>query len=276
MAVKMIQKPFFSIIIVCLNPGHKLGETLESITMQTCQDYEVVIKDGQSSDGVLEAWEKENSDSRIRVYKEKDKGIYDAMNQAVTKASGRFIYFLNCGDLFFDEKVLAKVREKVQSGTDRPQIIYGNIFETLTGQQVASNPHLDRFGCYRNVPCHQACFYEKDLLIRHPFEIKYRVRADYEQFLWCALEEQAQLTFMPATIAYYEGGGFSETAENRKRSAHEHKEIAERYMKAGELFKYRAILLLTLAPLRTRLAENAKTAAFYNRIKSILYKNRTE
>ncbi len=271
-----MQNPFFSIIVVCLNPGERLKKTLESIAIQTCEDYEVVIKDGLSSDGILEAWEKENTDSRIHIFRQKDSGIYDAMNQAVARAAGRFVYFLNCGDLFFDENVLANIQKEAHAEKPELQIIYGNISEILTGQMVASNPRLDRFGCYRNVPCHQACFYEKELLTKHPFVVRYRVRADYEQFLWCALEEQAQLTFVPLTIAYYEGGGFSETAENRRQSAIEHREIVKRYMGRAELLKYRTILLLTLAPLRTRMAQNAKTAAFYNKIKGALYKNRTE
>ena len=40
----------FSIIVVCLNAGEKLYSTLDSILKQTNKDYEVVIKDGLSTD----------------------------------------------------------------------------------------------------------------------------------------------------------------------------------------------------------------------------------
>ena len=83
----------FSIIVVCLNPGEKLNKTLDSILQQTCQDYEIVVKDGGSRDGSIEGMRKE---ARICLYVEKDKGIYDAMNQAVAAAKGDFILFLNC------------------------------------------------------------------------------------------------------------------------------------------------------------------------------------
>ena len=36
----------FSIIVVCLNPGTKLNQTLDSILAQTCPDFEVIVKDG--------------------------------------------------------------------------------------------------------------------------------------------------------------------------------------------------------------------------------------
>ena len=43
-----------SIIVVCLNPGKKLIDTMESILRQTSKDYEVVVKDGFSKDGSID------------------------------------------------------------------------------------------------------------------------------------------------------------------------------------------------------------------------------
>ncbi|MDE7044054.1 MAG: glycosyltransferase, partial [Acetatifactor sp.] len=45
----------FSVVVVCLDPGDKLNQTLDSILAQTCTDYEVVVKDGGSRDGSVEA-----------------------------------------------------------------------------------------------------------------------------------------------------------------------------------------------------------------------------
>ena len=45
---------FFSIIVVCLNPGDKLKKTLDSIDKQSFRDCEVIIKDGMSKDGSIE------------------------------------------------------------------------------------------------------------------------------------------------------------------------------------------------------------------------------
>ena len=70
----------FSIITVCFNAGDKLKNTLENILAQTFNDFEIIVKDGGSSDGSLDAILK---DERIKVFSEKDKGIYDAMNVAV-------------------------------------------------------------------------------------------------------------------------------------------------------------------------------------------------
>lgn len=280
--------PFFSIIVVCLNPGEKLRKTLKSIYAQTFRDYEVIIKDGGSKDGSLacigEIFDKE----KVKLIEEKDQGIYDAMNQAAAQAAGDYVYYLNCGDLFYSREVLEKMAEFIRSfdkaerdkAKEIPGIYYGNIFERLTGQKVASNPHMDAFGCYRNVPCHQACFYSRELLLAHPFQTSYRVRADYEQFLWCFFvmqkEREVRFAYRDLMIADYEGGGFSETRENRRISAAEHKEITGKYMPKGQLLRFRMVMLLSLAPLRTKIAENKATAGIYNKMKEAVYalKNR--
>ena len=77
---------------------------------------------------------------------------------------------------------------------------------------------------------------------------------------------------MQVTIATYEGGGFSETKENRKRSKEEHQEITKIYMKKKDLLQYKTILCLTLSPLRTKLAESQRFSKYYNKVKACIYK----
>lgn len=277
-------EPEFSVLVVCLNPGEKLEKTLDSIRMQTYQNYEIVIKDGLSTDGSLSCV-KDICDAakelpKLRLIEKKDSGIYDAMNQAVQESKGRYLYFLNCGDIFYNENVLADMAELIAGNPSNAGIYYGNIYERLTGREVASNPRMDDFGCYRNVPCHQACFYDRKLLIAHPFETKYRVRADYEQFLWCfftkELPEKVSFVYGDILIADYEGGGFSETKQNRKISSAEHREIIKKYLTAGKVLKYKILMWITLAPLRTWIAGNPATSGLYNKLKKSYYKKGAE
>ena len=46
----------FSIIVVALNPGEKWKATLDSVFCQTWEDYEIILKDGGSTDGSLDVW----------------------------------------------------------------------------------------------------------------------------------------------------------------------------------------------------------------------------
>lgn len=276
----------FSIIVVCYNAGEKLRKTIESIRSQTDNDYEIIVQDGLSTDGSVERL---SAGADLKIFRERDEGIYDAMNRAVSHAAGKYLFFLNCGDYFADEGVLtAAKREIVASGQKggeeaadicerekkraRPMIFYGNIKERATGAYVMSNPVIDDFACYRNVPCHQACFYDRRLLVKRGFRTCYQVRADYEHFLWCYYKAHAVMVYMPLTVASYEGEGFSENTENRRRSAVEHAHIVKKYMSFGQIIKYRLLLFLSLALLRTFLAKNKATAEIYQRIKRKIYR----
>ena len=259
----------FSIIVVCLNPGEKLNQTLDSILMQTYQDYEIVVKDGGSKDGSIEQM---RSDERIRFFQEKDTGIYDAMNQAVSHAAGDFVLFLNCGDIFYDNSVLEKAAAYALKQPEQKRLVlYGDTFDAKNQVTIASAPKITGFTCYRNIPCHQVCFYSGDLCADKPYDLKYAIRADYDHFLWCFYEAGAQMVHMDVTVASYEGGGFSEKKENQKRDLAEHKQITENYMSKKELLKYKGIMAATLVPFRRFLANHRMFSGIYHWLKECVY-----
>lgn len=273
-------EPMFSIVVVSLNPGEKLIETMDSIRRQTCTDYQVVVKDGGSKDGSvqkLKAWleDKPELKTRVLIVEESDKSIYEGMNQATKHADGEYFYFLNCGDHFAHEKALEEMAAEIcahKKNGGKAMIFYGDIYDALRKQVVPSNPHIDDFACYRNVPCHQACIYNRELFVERGYKPEYKVRGDYEHFLWCYFCRDAKPQYVKVTLALYEGGGFSETQENRVRSAAEHKEITAMYMSKGQLLKYRLIMLLTLSALRTKMAESPAMAGAYNFVKKLIYR----
>ncbi len=259
-----------SVIVVALNAGDELRATVKSIITQTYKDIEIVVKDGGSTDGSVE---KLPSDERIRLIVSPDRGIYDAMNQALEEAAGDYVLFLNCGDYLYDENVLAVTADHI---TDSKQLIYGDIYDRAARSRVASNPELDEFALFRNVPCHQACIYDRKVLLMHPFNTQYKVRADYEQFLWCYYIAKVDFVYIDQVISSYMGGGFSEEKANRRLSAKEHTEIVENYMPHKEIVKYRRRMFLTLAPLRRLIASNPVTGGIYNRIKASVYGQKTK
>ena len=102
----------FSVITVTFNAKEKLKETVSDILKQTYDDYEIIIKDGLSTDDSLKNLPESD---RINLFSEKDKGIYDAMNRAVELATGDYICFMNCGDYFANEDVLKNMAEFIKT-----------------------------------------------------------------------------------------------------------------------------------------------------------------
>ncbi len=273
-----MKRVFFSIITVCLNSGEKLKETFDSVKCQTFRDFEVIVKDGGSTDGSLVRFtesEKELMESPvspyIKVVNKTDKGIYDAMNQAISEASGEYILFLNCGDKLYDDKVLEKITSVIEENPGQG-IYYGDTFLEKTGDLVPSPRKITGFTCYRNIPCHQACFYHRDMFEKKKFELEYRIRADYDHFLYCYYIKGATPLYAGITVASYEGGGYSESKENRKRDRLEHEIITSEYMTNAELLKYKAAMAATLAPVRSYIANNPALSGMYQNFKKVLYK----
>ena len=271
-----MQKPFFSIIVVSLNPGDRLKKTLDSILQQTFGDYEVILKDGGSKDGSLQGLMEDGyfkDKNQIKIIQKRDSSIYDGMNQAVEEVTGKYVQFLNCGDYFYSPTVLEEAANYIAADkTELPKIYYGNQYNQVQDTIIYSAPAINDFTCYRNVPCHQVCFYDYRLFKNRAYDLQYKVRADYEHFLYSIYKEKAEGVSMPMIVAAYEGGGFSETKENRKKSAMEHADITKKYLGSTKCFKYRAIMWLTLAPVRTWIAENPALSGFYNGIKNGIYK----
>ncbi len=271
-----MRTPCISIITPCYQAGDKLLETIRSVLTQTFEDYEIIVKDAGSTDGSVERLP---ADPRIRLICSKDGGIYEGMNQAIAAAGGEYLYFLNCGDRLHDRYVLQRVGEAIEkreSGTDEtPCIYYGDVMEMQTGQRVNAKPAMTHFAMYRNLPCHQACVYSRELFKERQFNTEFRVRADYEHFLWSVIRGGAHTVAMDLVMADYEGGGFSETKENRRQSAKEHRKITEMYFGKGELLRFRLAMLLSLQPLRARLASSRRTAALYDAVKNTVYRKRS-
>lgn len=269
----------FSIITVSFNAGERLKKTLLSVAEQTCTDYEMIVKDGGSTDGSTDFLREGTGiadGSRIHFLEGRDAGIYDAMNRAVAQAKGEYVLFLNCGDVLADGNVLertaAAIDEKGGAFAGKPAVFYGDTFSEKTGAVIASAPQITGFTCYRNIPCHQSCFYSAALCREKPYDLQYRIRADYDHFLWCFYRGGAEFIHLDFLVSSYEGGGYSESRENRRRDRQEHRLITETYMERAKLWRYRLIMAVTLAPLRRQMAESRVFSGAYHWVKETLYR----
>ena len=271
--------PTFSIIVVSYNAGEKLHKTMASIMAQTFRDFEIIVKDGGSTDGSLSDMAQHYADILnapiypcLTIMTGKDRGIYDAMNIATLGKLGRYVIFMNCGDTFYDERVLEKTAVVVDHDTPTsPMVYYGDVYRETNRAVDPAPPEITGFTCYRNIPCHQACFYDSRLIKAKPFNLDYKIRADYDQFLWCFYKGRAGFRHLGFTVASYEGGGYSETEENRQRDKDEHDVITREYMSPNELSKYKLTMALTMAPMRRAISENPRFSGIYQGIKRKIY-----
>lgn len=88
-----------SIIIPVYNAELYLQECLNSIMKQTFHNFEVIAIDDGSSDGSAEILRKARAaDSRIRVFRQENRGSAAARNQGIRQAEGDYIAFADADD----------------------------------------------------------------------------------------------------------------------------------------------------------------------------------
>lgn len=176
-------EPLFSIITVTWNAAGVIAPTIESVQRQTSSDYEMLIIDGASSDDTLTIVKKASIAS-LRVFSEPDEGLYDAMNKGIARARGRYLVFLNAGDTFADDAVLARL---ARLAADNPGVIYGqtqlvDAHRNIVGKRHLTAPKRLTADSFLNgmVVCHQAFIVRRDLAPE--YDLQYHLSADYD---WC-------------------------------------------------------------------------------------------
>lgn len=97
-----------SVIIPVYNCEEFLDDSVGGILNQTFEDIEVICVDDGSTDSSLDRLnEFAEKDSRVRVFHQENQGGGDARNFALTKATGKYLYFMDADDLIYPEALEA-------------------------------------------------------------------------------------------------------------------------------------------------------------------------
>lgn len=93
------QQPKLSVIISVYNTEKYLRRCLNSVVNQTLKDIEIIcINDGSTDDSLIILEEYAKSDSRIKIFSQKNKGRSSARNFGLSKASALYVSFVDSDD----------------------------------------------------------------------------------------------------------------------------------------------------------------------------------
>ena len=90
-----------------MNDDAYLGQALESAFAQSRPPEEIIVVDGGSTDGTGEILQ--SYGDRISWFRQEGKGVSRAKNQAIARAGGDYIAFLDADDLWYPEKLKIQV-----------------------------------------------------------------------------------------------------------------------------------------------------------------------
>jgi glycosyltransferase involved in cell wall biosynthesis len=219
----------FSIVTVTHNAAAVLPGTLESLRAQRDAEYEWVLADGGSTDATMQIARSFDA-APASLVSEPDRGIYDAMNKAVARAQGDWVYFLNADDALAAPDVLARVAARAGDA----DLVVGRVLVVGDGPDVLRGyDHLTPRRLLFDSLCHQAVFARRNLFERFGvFDLQYRYAADYDWLLrvW---RGGARVVFEDSVVARFRAGGAH--AKAAKRTAEEYGLIRHHHAPAWAL-----------------------------------------
>lgn len=191
-----------SVITVCYNAVSSLEKTILSVLNQTYPNIEYIIIDGGSTDGSVDIIKK-YIDRLAYWVSEPDNGVYDAMNKGVCVASGDWVNFMNAGDSFYCNETISTL---FAESIDKTVVcIFGNtIFHYLEKDvliRYKSSPIHDIMPS-----CHQSIFCRRQVLLDYPFNLKYKIAADYD-FFYKIRNNGWKYKFVNCIVAVYDATG---------------------------------------------------------------------
>lgn len=223
-----MDSPLISIITVCFNTIETIEQTILSVINQTYPHIEYIIIDGGSTDGTVEIIKK-YADRITYWVSEPDKGIYDAMNKGIIRATGSWLSFMNAGDRFANSNVLDFVFTKKLDS--KIKVIYGNhIVDSNITTITVKSKKVSVF--YKEMPfCHQAAFLKNENLY---YDTNFRIAADYKLFRYIYKKYGANsFVKINEIVAIFDDSGISSTNKNLLR-----KEYNTLYKQFGGIYYY--------------------------------------
>jgi len=226
----------FSVITCTFRAEKTLQRTLDSVADQTCRRVEHLIIDGASDDATMDlarAYQaktaEEDNDHEVILISEPDKGLYDAMNKGIKKATGDYIIFMNAGDTFASPDTLELIAGSIGDGETLPGVLYGDTDIVNNDGHFVRHRRLQppeelTWKSFRHgmLVCHQAFYARTDLARKTPYDTRYKYSADVD---WCirvmkeAAREQLPLKNVGMVVAHYLDEGM--TTANHKASLKE-------------------------------------------------------
>ena len=233
--------PKLTIITINYNNLEGLKKTVESVVNQTWQEFEYVIIDGGSTDGSAEYIEsqKEHIDYWVS---EPDKGIYNAMNKGILKATGEYLLFLNSGDHLYSHTVLEENYTRIENY----DLIYFNLqMASEKIVKVFSLPESLRFSdlFFQTLP-HPATFIKKELFITVGlYDENLKIVSDWKFFILALFKHKCSCKKIDIIVAtFYLGGLSSQIDYSEERSQVMEEYFKEHIMDCEELNVNRKLL----------------------------------
>ena len=157
-----------SVLIPMYNRKYFINDCIESVLNQTFKDFEIIIRDDCSTDGVFELVQEQFADhissGKIKLFRNK-KNLGEALNmkKILEDATGKYVTVLHNDDLYLPNALeyLFGIAEKFSA-----DVVHStNFFSSATDGVIQKGSRLFKTCCDNN-PVNQVQIMQNDLLFR--------------------------------------------------------------------------------------------------------------
>lgn len=202
-----------SLITVVYNGEKYIEDCVKSVICQTYKDIEYIVIDGGSTNSTLSILEKYKQNINCFI-SEKDKGMYDALNKGINKATGDIIGILNADDMLAADDVILKIVTCFKNNNS--DAVYGNLnyINPEDANQIIRKWVSKQF-TKRDIelgwmPAHPTLYLKKELFDRlGNYSLNFGTAADYELMLRYLYHYQINAVFLDHLIVNMRTGGMS-------------------------------------------------------------------
>lgn len=202
-----------SIITAARNARDTIGATIASVLRQSYSPIEYIVVDGLSTDGTLEVIA-QHRQSLSALVVERDKGVYEAFNKGLRRATGDIIGFLNADDVFADDFVVQTIVDRfVHTGVDATfgDMIY---LDAASRSKVTRKYNSASFRpqriAYGFMPAHPTLYLKRAVYERFgEYDESYRIAGDFELVARIFGRQAIGYAHIPRVLVAMGSGGLS-------------------------------------------------------------------
>ncbi len=249
------EKFLLTVIIVTRNPGDDIYLTLASLLAFDQEKVEIIIKDNSDKEDLS----KLNDEFGFKNFKYihcEDQGIYHAMNDAMDQASGKYLYFLNAGDQYYD----SGVEYFLETADEKYGYFYGGFINLYPFPRVVNYTRfMNKYSVYLKYICHQGVIFHRRVFEELGYyDTNLKVESDVLKITEMVSRFKGKK--LDNYLSIYKGCGFSTTYE----SSSEEREYYNR--KRDEIYNKFELALLKMTLAIVQLAVRIKN---FNKIRKV-------
>ena len=258
-----------TIVTPTFNRAAELQQALASVLSQSVLPCEHIICDNLSEDftATVVGDYAANAPFPVVYLRQRDTGMYQAMNRALERATGDSIFVLNDDDQLHNSEVLRRFGACLAE--TEADLVYGDtvwLDPTTQRRQYRRHNQINKATLVHKTISQQAIIYSKAVFAKcGAFDESFRIAGDYDWLLRAFLKHQIFAVYLNRPMALCSLGGLSNSSSAADRRRAERRQVIQRWYSEREVklsgwyrkylrrFPFGTALMNCLLPIKLRI-----------------------